>query len=237
MSDKQVSTKHAPDAGAKSATSDVPKDHVLEALTQATAATEAVAKHTNSWADTIKNDLVNLLTSLMPAEPDDMPKHKTPPSDPIAAPYWHQEQLDLAKANTKYANAKSAAAVALDGEINNWSQAQSQYSFAMGSAHVVLKAAIKAAKDDYFKKNNPDSHSRSLYLYFTMKEAIAAAIQDHQKSATSAANALASEAGALLAAHATFLDAIGTARGDLLVDEATAAQTYWQGVEQVRDAV
>lgn len=232
MSDKQVSTKNTSEAAAKPA---MPADRVLAALTQATAAITGI--DVDTAAKGVQADCDKLIDALTPTPPRPIPADKNPSSDPAIAPYWHQEKLDLDKAAIRYANAKSAAAAALEGELNNWSQAQSQYAFAMGTAHVAMTAAVKAATDAYTLKNNPDSHSRSLYLFYTMKEAIAAAIQDYQKGAASAAAVLASEAGALLGAHAAFLGSVGAAQGNLLADQTTAAQTFWQGVEQVRDAV
>ena len=238
MSDKQVSTKNTPDPAERSKTSGKPVDHVAKALADATAAvTGLVGTSRASMVDTIQSELQTQLDSLTHAAPPDMPHPKNPSTDPLIAPFWHQHQLDLDKAKIRFANAESAAGAALDTEINNWSQAKSQYTFAMGSAHAAMLAEIKTATDAYKTKNNLDSHSRSRYLFYTMQAGVAAAIQDHEKGATTAAAALASEAGALIAAHATFLDAIGTAQGNLLADQAAAEQAYWQGVEQVRDTV
>ncbi|MDB5678843.1 hypothetical protein [Sphingomonas bacterium] len=229
MSDKQVSNKNAPVAEAKPAPSTVPKDPALAALMQATAVVTGL--DLKKAAGDIQADVQKLREKLTPQPPQPVPDHNHRHADPQIGPFLTQQKLDLAKADIRYDNAQSAAVAALEGELNNWKQAVSQYHFAMNTAHLAVTAAVKATKDSYALKHT-DSNSRSLYLFYTMAEEVDAAVQAYEVSAASAATALAAEAGNLLAAHATFRGSIAAATSTLMTDQTTAAQTFWQGAEQ-----
>ncbi|THD35860.1 MAG: hypothetical protein E7773_07885 [Sphingomonas sp.] len=233
MADKQDAQTNASGAGGGIA---APGDTVLAAMTAATAGAIAVPLD----PATIDAGLARLdafVTSLMPKMPRPPKADMCPSTDPLIAPHCHQLALDESKAEFKYGNARAAAIATFQGELNNWAQAQSQYRFALGNAQVALAAAVKQATDAFTAKNNLDSHSRSEFLYFTMKEAVATAVAAYQASAVTAAQALASEAGAVISAQAAFLGAVAVAQGGMESDQAAAQQSFWQGIETDRDAV
>ena len=230
MSDKQGSTEEHAGRAAKPASSAAPKDPALAALVQATAVVTGL--DLKKAASEISAEVQKRLDELTPPPPQPVPDHKGRHSDPQIGPFLTQQKLDLDKADIRYDNAQSAAVAALESELNTWKQAVSQYHFAMKTADLAAAAAAKATKDSYALKHS-DSNSRSLYLFYTMVEEVDAAVQGYEVSAASAAAALAAEAGNLLAAHATFRGSIAAATSALMTDRTTAAQTFWQGAEQV----
>lgn len=212
-----------------------PVDRVLEALQQAAGVvTEAKP---DAVAAGIKKDLDTFLARLLPPPPRPIPEDTCVRPDPQIAAYCHQLRLTFQQANITYEGSKDAALAQLRSALGAWSMAVSQYEFNMANADSTLRQAVAAATKAYNDKNNPDSHSRSLFLYFTMKQAVAAAIQAYESSATSAGASLAGAAGSLLGGYQAYIDAVNGAQSLRLNDEATADQTFWQQVEAVRDAV
>jgi hypothetical protein len=212
-----------------------PRDRVLDALKQAAGiVTDA---NPDTVADGIKNDLDKFLEGLLPAPPRPIPEDTCVNPDPQIAPFCFQLTLSRKQADIAYGGTKNAAVAALGSAIGTWSAALGEYEYSMAIADTTLRQAVKAATKAYEDKNNPDSHSRSLFLYFTMAQAVTAAIQTYEGSATSAGATLAGAAGSLLVGYQAYVDAINVARSQHLNDESTADQTFWQAVEAVRDAV
>jgi hypothetical protein len=233
MSDKQVTTKHAADADAKKTAPPTMADRVSDALNQATLA--ITKTDVDGAAKAAQGDVEKLLGSMTKTPPRPIPDKDL--TDPAVLPSFHDHKLAYDTADNTYDNARAGAVAQLGSDLNAWKQAQSQHDHAMGAAQVSLAAAVKTATDDYDGKYNLDSRSRRLNLSYKLREAVAAAIQQYENDANLAAGTLATAAGALLSAHATFLGSLGTASSKLLADKAAADQEYWAAVEQVIDAV
>jgi hypothetical protein len=211
-----------------------PTDRVLEALDQATAVVTGAKPE--QVANAIKSDLESFLKRLIPPPPEPVPDICGTPS-PSVRGFCNQRKLSYQQAKITYDGSKEAATTGLRTALSNWNLAVSEYEFAMSNADATLRAAVTDATNTYNQKQNPDSHSRSFYLWFTLKQATAAAIVAYEGSATSAAATLSGAAGDLLAAYQGYIDAINAAQSQRLDDEATADQTLWQNVEGVLDAV
>ena len=180
--------------------------------------------------------LSGLLASLMAPPSSPVPTDTCASPAPNIAQSCNQRALDGAKTKAAYSAAASAATAAWQTELAHWTQVRAQYDFDMASAMVTLKAAAQDAVTAFNAKNNPDSASRSNFLYFTMQETIAAAIQTFAASAASAGSTLAGEASAIVGAYATYLGALNIAQAAQMTSQATADQTFWQTIEQIRDA-
>ena len=212
-----------------------PPDRLLEALQQAAAVvTDAKPE---AVATAINKDLEAFLKGLLPPPPPSDPNvNCDEPTQDIRA-FCNQLRLSLQTAKFTYDTSKDAALSALRNALNTWSSALDQYEFAMSNADTTLRQTVTDATNAYGAKKNPDSSSRSQYLYFTLKQEVAAAIQGYEAAATSAGATLAGAAGGLLSAYQAYIDAINVAQSQRMNDEATANQTFWQDVEAVKDAV
>ena len=212
-----------------------PTDRVLEALQQATAVvTEAKPE---AVATAIRTDLETFLRRLIPPPPPADPDVDCDNPDPGIRGFCNQLKLSNQQAKLTYDGSKDAATAALRSALSAWSLALSEYEFAMSNADATLRQAVSDATATYNQKQNKDSKSRSQYLYFTLKQATAAAIQAYEASATGAGATLAGAAGALLSAYQVYIDAINAAQSQRMNDEATADQAFWQSVEGVLDVV
>lgn len=212
-------------------------DRILKALNTAIGVVPDTDTEADNLAKQIGADLSRFLNGMVPKPPRPIPEDKCDSPDAAIAPYCNQEKLSLDTAQIAYTNAKVTAAGALRTANNAWKQAKSQYKFDVANAELVLQGLKATALTTYDQKNNPDSHSRSLYLYFAMKQSIATAVQAYETSAATAAATLAGAAGNLLTAYVTYVDAINAAQSQHLIDELTAVSTFWQKVEAVRDTV
>lgn len=200
---------------------------------------------TDQVPEDVKNDLVALLDRQIPnaAKP---PKEDDKEDDPCnslntkkgvkIAAFCHTRKRALDTAGNTYDSGKRSAAVALQTALDAWKDAKSEYDFEMANAKSMLDVAVQAAIEVYDDKKNDDSRSRSRYLSYTLKEAVAVAIQAFETSGASAASTLAAAAGALLVAYATYVSEIRAAQSQLLTDKAGAYQTFWQSAEGVWDA-
>lgn len=185
----------------------------------------------------IADDSNAFFDSAMVRPPSNMPDDPCgPDQDDDLAAYCHQRVLDNTRAQNSYNSAVRGAAAPLQQEINNWELAVGQYNFALSGAKSTMSAAIKAARQTYDSKQNKDSGSRSANLYYELKEGVAAAVQAFNVTVATAGGVLAAEAGALLAAYATYVGGIEAAETQRQTDLATAQQNFWQGVEGVLDA-
>jgi hypothetical protein len=229
--------KQPPYEGSGSTTPTAPTTKRRGRADRAREALDAAVRALNQGQFDGGSDLDGFVTSLgLPDAPPGNAEDKcTNPRPAVAAP-CNQRELDFRKADTRHKKALKSAESAFDDEVSNWEQAVSQYEFAIRNADAELQSTVKDAKDTYDKKSNQDSETRALNLYYTMKEAVATAIQAYQTKAAAAAATLAGEAGTLAAARATYVAAVNAAEAQRLADEALADQTFWQTVEGIREA-
>jgi len=170
-----------------------------------------------------------------PEEPDPCASLNTKKGAKIA-PFCHTRDRALSAAKNTYAGSKLNASTALQAAIGAWIDAKNEYDFEMATAKSDLRTAVETAVEAYNDKKNDDSRSRSRYLSYTLELSVAEAVQALETSAGSAAATLAGAAGALLSAYAAFVSAINAAQAQLLTDNATAQQSFWQNVENLWDA-
>lgn len=222
-------------AGKPDALSKAQKDLVLLAMDETSKVVTGLKPE--SVVEAISTNLDNLMKSLLPKDqPPFQDSICDRPGSDIAG-FCHQRTLDMKKAEIAYNGSKTTASAALAGALDTYSLAVDQYNFDIANAESTMRATVTEATTAYNAKNNPDSKSRSFYLFYTLKQAIAGAIQTYEASAKSAGDTLAGAVGDLLVSYAGYVEAINTAQSQLLYDEATAYQTFWQGVESVRDSV
>jgi len=196
---------------------------------------------TDQVPDDVKKDLDALLDRLIPngAKPpkeDDPCRSLNTKQGVKIAVFCHTRKRALDTAENSHDAAKRGASVALQAALDAWKDAKSEYDFEMANAKSQLHISVQAAIEAYDDKKNDDSRSRSRYLSYTLEEAVAVAIQMFEASGASAASALAGAAGTLLGAYATYVSAIRAAQSQLLADNASAYQVFWQSAENVWDA-
>lgn len=210
-----------------------PNARILEALKSAVSGVVDPARD-DSVAKAIAMDLQNFLDSQVPATP----KIDDPCIDPVpeVAPFCVQRRRARTTAKNTFDSSKLAATNSLRAAINTWEAALNEYDFEMANAKVQFKAAQKAASETLGKKVNKDSTSRDLFLYYSMEQTVAAAVQALETSAAAAASTLAGAAGALLGAYAAYMAAIDAAQSQLMTDSAAAEQSFWQNVEDALDS-
>jgi hypothetical protein len=242
----QTDTSTAPDVS-KSARSDKPAaaadpksagDPVKAALV---AAADIVMQQ--KLPDVVASITGSLATKLEQLVPGSDP---TSDQDPCTRPketnnaqitgFCFTRQQSLDQAEHVYKGAAEDATATFETAKRTWTRALGQYDFTMKQADTTLQQAVATAVNTYNNKWNKDSSSRSFYLYFTMKQQIAAALVAFEGSAASAGGTLAGQVGTLTAAYQSFLAAIQGAAIQQLDDDATAQQTFWQSVEGVLDA-
>jgi hypothetical protein len=211
-----------------------PSDKVKAALNQ------AVSMVTGANPTGLSNEIVKsldlFLSQLIPSPPRAVPdEDKCKDPDPAIANFCATKKLALATASNTFEGSKTTSTSTLQGALNQWTLALHTYDFNVTTADVAVRAAVKAAVDTYTQKNNPDSESRSLFLYHTMQEAVATALEAFESNLASAGGTLASAAGTLLGAYITFITAIGAAQTTCQTSDATARASFWQSVESVGD--
>lgn len=234
MSDTSTTTSPAAPAKGSRSASPGAADRSLEAL-KAAAAVVVDAK-AEGVAKGIRDDLDKYIAIQLPKTDKPEPDPCNAPK-PKIAPFCSQRKLAVQQADLTFEGAKETATATLRSALGAWKMALSQYDLSLAQAEADLSQAVSAAVAAYNAAFNEDSQSREWYLYYTMKLAIAEALQAYQASAAAAADTLAGAAGTLIAAGQAFNDAIGAAQCQRLVDDATAYQTFWQNVEATLDAV
>ncbi len=211
-----------------------PPDIVGASLTDAVAFITSL--NTDEKTNQIVTTLNKFLEDLIPPPPHELPEDKCDNPTPEIAPFCAQEKLDLATSANTWQNSQLTAEEVLRQAIGTWNLAVSQYEHSVTSADIQLRAAVKAAVATYNQKNNPDSHSRSLFPYFTMKTAVASALQAFETSIATADGGLSGAAGTLIGAYTTYVTNLQAAQTTRQVGDSTAAETFWQQVEAMRDA-
>ena len=170
-----------------------PPDIVQAALDQALNA--VTTAQTADLAGQIVNNLNQFLAALIPKPLHDVPADNCQYPDPPIAEFCAEQKLALAVSANTYDTAQSAASAAFQTALHAWTLAKSNYEFAVTTADVLLRAAVKTAVDTYNQKDNLDSKSRHHFLYFTLQESVAQALIAFEGSMGSAAATLAGAAG------------------------------------------
>lgn len=243
----QTDTATAPDKTA-SARSDSPpaasgsksanQDPVRAALVAA--ADTVLRQNPAAVAKQIGEDLKEQLEALVkgddPKPTDDPCKTPKDKQNPQIPAFCFTRTQAEAQAEFNYQGSVEDASAALDAAKRTWTRARDQYDFSVRTAQIALDQAVTAAIAAYDQKFNQDSGSRMNYLYFTEKQAVAAALLAFESSAQSAGTTFASATGTLLTSYQTYLTTIQAAAAQRLDDQATAQQAFWQSVEGVLDA-
>ncbi|HYJ31383.1 MAG TPA: hypothetical protein VEW25_13720 [Allosphingosinicella sp.] len=242
-------TTTGPDAPSKSARSENPaassgdkperQDPARAALV---AAADTVMKQdakgvANRIVGTLEAQLKALVKGDDPKSADDpcqTPKDKQDPSPQLAALCVTRRQAE-AQAEYNFDGSVEDASAALDAAKRTWTRARDQYDFSIETAQIALDQAVTAAIAAYDQKFNEGSGSRMNYLYFTEKQAVAAALLAFECSAQSTGTTFASATGTLIASYQTYLTTIPAAAAQQLDDQAAAQQAFWQSVEGVLD--
>jgi hypothetical protein len=189
-----------------------------------------------SRAKDVTGGLEKYLSTLVPKPSRAEPDICLTPS-PKVAPFCATRDLAYQTAELTFETSKEQATGVFRTATGAWRIARSTYALTVAQAQAVLNQQVVAAVTAYDNAINDDSRSREWYLYYTMKLAIAQALQTYQGSVAAAADTLAGDLGTLIAASQTYVDGIAAAQSQRFVDDATADQAFWQSVENVLDAV
>jgi hypothetical protein len=180
-----------------------------------------------------------LIKGYMPPMPGPIPKDDdcTGSPDPVVKPLCAIRRQAESQATFEYAQSSNAASGALFVLVSGWSLAVSNYETALDTAKAVMDAAVKTAKATYDTAHQlrPDAISRSLSLWYTLENAVVAAVTSYESAAASAGSALATAAGGLLTGYVTYADQIKAADAARMNSLSSADQAFWQGVESGRD--
>lgn len=128
------------------------------------------------------------------------------------------------------------ALTTLKAAMAAWESAISDYKFADTHAMATAQITGDHAVADYNSKIDDDSKSRKMYIYESMAVTVGSAIESYEASLDSAASSLAGEAGTLVMAQITYLNALRTAAATCLTAIHTAEQTFWQSAEAALDS-
>jgi hypothetical protein len=187
-------------------------------------------------AKTMLTELESLVKGDDPKDTDDPCKTPKDKQNPQIPAFCTARTQALHQADFNYEGSVDDGLAALDAAKRTWKRALDQYDFSITTAQIALDQAVTAAIAAYDAKFNQDSGSRMNFLYFTEKQAIAAALLAFESSAASAGTSLASATGTLITAYQTYLTTVQAAAAQQLDDKATAQQAFWQSVEGVLDA-
>lgn len=212
------------------------RDIVLSTLQEAVKGIASLAQD-NKKAKSITKELDELESSFLPTAPPVPSEDKCKSPDPTIAPFCATLNLALATAQNAFTNAEAAAANELSSSAGAWELAIVQYHASLQTARAALQTAVNTAVETFKQKQNPDSQSRNLFLFYTMESEVDAALVSYKASAATAAAALAGAAGNLLESFTTYATTTASLEAVRLGAVSTAQETFWQSVEGARDQV
>lgn len=223
--------------GATSAATPTLQDFVLPMLQEAVKPVVDLNEDSDR-SEQFSKALESFIDDLMPPNPTPVPdndKCKNP--DFVTKPFCAQLKQSEAQADSAFGIAENSAASTLYGSVNAWTLAVSTYETGLDTASAALQAAVQQAIDAYnaSMKQQPDSASRSLSLWYTLKIAVVSAVQQYISSVASASATLAGAAGAAITEYATYASGITSAEATRANALSAATQAYWQSVETGRD--